>query len=118
MDQGGGLHINRAASGGQLNGRSLEPGPAATVGVCLLPQYNHPEYGIYASGPQLFVAPRIFKPETELLLLMKNLYTSLPDSFNEEHKRNFNRLLRRLRLALLIWLISFIATVVWFTYAR
>lgn len=102
----------------QLDGRN---GLRATVRVFLLSwkkRSNHPEYGIYASGPQLFVAPRIFKPETELLLLMKNLYTSLPDSFNEEHKRNFNRLLRRLRLALLIWLISFIATVIWFTYAR
>lgn len=48
---------------------------------------------------------------------MDNLYTTLPDSFNEEHKRAFNRMLKRLRIAMLIWLVAFIATVVWFSLA-
>lgn len=49
---------------------------------------------------------------------MQNLYTALPDHLDEERRRNFNRLLKRLRTALFLWLLAFIATVIWFTYAH
>lgn len=48
---------------------------------------------------------------------MQDLYSTWPDGTNEEHKRSIRRLLRRLRIALFIWLISFIATVIWFSYS-
>jgi hypothetical protein len=47
---------------------------------------------------------------------MANLYSVWPDETDNERKRSTNRLLRRLRIALLIWLISFLATVIWFSY--
>src|SRR5688500_8710378 len=50
---------------------------------------------------------------------MQNLYSIWPGGMNEEHnKRSTNRLLKRLRIALLIWLLSFIATVIWFSFSR
>jgi hypothetical protein len=47
---------------------------------------------------------------------MQNFYSALPEGTNENDKKSSNRLLKRLRIALLIWLISFIATVIWFSY--
>jgi hypothetical protein len=47
---------------------------------------------------------------------MDNLYSAWPDGTNEETKRA-SRLLKRLRIALIVWLISFIGTVIWFSYA-
>lgn len=49
-------------------------------------------------------------------LVMQDLYSTWPHRNNEEDKRSNHRLLRRLRIALLVWLISFIATVIWFSY--
>jgi hypothetical protein len=50
---------------------------------------------------------------------MENLYTAWPKRMNEEEiKRSKHRLLKRLRIALLVWLVSFIATVIWFSYAH
>lgn len=46
---------------------------------------------------------------------MENFYSALPDGMNEEDKRSKNRLLKRLKIALLIWLISLVATIIWFS---
>jgi hypothetical protein len=45
---------------------------------------------------------------------MDNLYSALGKP-NEEDKDEAHRLLKKLRLALLFWLISFIITIIWFT---
>lgn len=47
---------------------------------------------------------------------MSNLSPAWPDETNEDYKRSTNRLLRRLRIALVIWLISFLVTLIWFSY--
>jgi len=50
---------------------------------------------------------------------MQDLYTTWPKGMNEdEERRSTHRLLRRLRIALFIWLISFIAVVIWFSYSH
>lgn len=50
---------------------------------------------------------------------MQNIYTTLAKGMdNEETKRATHRLLKRLRIALFIWLISLIATIIWFSYTR
>jgi hypothetical protein len=36
---------------------------------------------------------------------------------DEEYRRSFDRTLRRLRLALRIWLISLLATMIWFSFS-
>lgn len=47
-----------------------------------------------------------------------NLYRPFDHGLIDEHKRSFDRTLRRLRIALGFWLISFIATMIWFALAR
>jgi hypothetical protein len=48
---------------------------------------------------------------------MENVYSTLPGRPNQEDKDSDHRLLRKLKLALLFWLISLIATIIWFTYS-
>jgi hypothetical protein len=48
---------------------------------------------------------------------MGNLYSAWPDGTDEEDKNSSNRLLKKLKVALLIWLISFIAAIIWFSFA-
>jgi hypothetical protein len=45
---------------------------------------------------------------------MDNLYSAWGKS-NEENKDGAHRLLKKLKMALLFWLISFIITIIWFT---
>jgi len=45
---------------------------------------------------------------------MDNLYSAFGKP-NEEIKNEAHRLLKKLRLVLLFWLISFIITIIWFT---
>ncbi len=47
---------------------------------------------------------------------MHNLQSEKPTGISEEQKQSTHRLLRRLRLALLIWLLCFIGTAIWFSY--
>ena len=47
---------------------------------------------------------------------MRDLYSTWPKGTNEDNVRSGHRLLKRLRVALFIWLISLIATVIWFSY--
>src|SRR5690606_7412663 len=49
---------------------------------------------------------------------MQAIYTTWQNGMNEDRKRSRYRLLKRLRIALLIWLLSFIITVIWFSYAQ
>lgn len=50
---------------------------------------------------------------------MQHLPTTWHEQMNDEkNKRSTHRLLKRLRIALIVWLISFVATVIWFTYTR
>lgn len=48
---------------------------------------------------------------------MENIYSTWQGAPNEEDKNDAYRLLRKLRLALLFWLVSFIMTIVWFSYS-
>lgn len=48
---------------------------------------------------------------------MQEFYSSCPNEANDEDRRASFRLLRRLRVALLVWLLAFIATVIWFSYS-
>ncbi|MEO5600832.1 MAG: hypothetical protein ABIR06_07890 [Cyclobacteriaceae bacterium] len=47
---------------------------------------------------------------------MADSYPTFPDASNDRLKRSWNRTLKRLRIALLIWLIFFIATLIWFSF--
>ncbi|HEX8039050.1 MAG TPA: hypothetical protein VF490_07850 [Chryseosolibacter sp.] len=49
--------------------------------------------------------------------MLINLNITLPGRQKEEHNPS-KRLLRRLRIALLIWLICFIAALIWFSLTR
>jgi hypothetical protein len=46
--------------------------------------------------------------------IMEKLYTAWPGQPDEKDK-NATRLLKKLRIALLFWLLSFIVTIIWFT---
>jgi hypothetical protein len=46
---------------------------------------------------------------------MNDNYAAWQMQLNEEEKNSAKRLLKRLRIALIIWLIIFIITIAWFT---
>jgi hypothetical protein len=46
---------------------------------------------------------------------MDNLFSTLPGMPNEEQKNDDNRLLKKLKIALVFWLVSQIITIIWFT---
>lgn len=46
---------------------------------------------------------------------MANLFQTLPNRPNGEQKNDDNRLLKRLRIALVFWLASLILTIIWFS---
>jgi hypothetical protein len=48
---------------------------------------------------------------------MENFYPTMPGRPNEEEKEHNHRLLRKLRIALLFWLVSLIITIIWFSYS-
>jgi hypothetical protein len=47
---------------------------------------------------------------------MENLYSAWPEDSKEDNRNEqAYRLLRKLKYALLFWLVSFIVTIIWFT---
>jgi hypothetical protein len=46
---------------------------------------------------------------------MEHLYSPWREQLNDEDKKADNRLLRKLKIALLFWLVSLIITIIWFT---
>jgi len=48
---------------------------------------------------------------------MQEYFSPYPDETNDPNRRSTCRLLKRLRVALFVWLLAFIATVIWFSYA-
>jgi hypothetical protein len=48
-------------------------------------------------------------------LRMNDTYSAWQMHLNEEEKNSAKRLLRRLRIALIIWVIVFIITIIWFS---
>lgn len=47
---------------------------------------------------------------------MENLYSAWPENSNEDNKHEeAYRLLRKLKYALVFWLVAFLVTIIWFT---
>ncbi|MFZ6014184.1 MAG: hypothetical protein ACOYXT_27830 [Bacteroidota bacterium] len=47
---------------------------------------------------------------------MENIYSTWNDNSREDENNSSRRLLKKLRIALLIWLASFVATMIWFYF--
>jgi len=48
---------------------------------------------------------------------MGDYYSALQMHIDEEEKKSARRLLRRLRIALLIWLVCFLLALIWFSFS-
>lgn len=46
---------------------------------------------------------------------MDQLHPTWPDQSREKDKQSANRLLRKLRIAFIVWLMTFIAAMLWIT---
>jgi hypothetical protein len=52
-----------------------------------------------------------------VIKVMEDLYHSFLNSGKQNEKESANRLLKRLRLILIAWLVSFVASVLWFSFS-
>jgi len=48
---------------------------------------------------------------------MEDLYHSFSNSGKQNEKESANRLLKKLRLILIAWLVSFLASALWFSFS-